>query len=476
MTVNLQEGIKLLRTETGITQMDLSKELEIGFATLNRWENGKSRPNHRGSRKLMEFAREHQVSSACLEYLSDSLFSTRAKTQEEHRKVTETAEKMKYEDRERLTSEQLKMTVDHLPMGVVAARIYKGEEPECDIFYFNQFLGKMLGYTKQEVSAIFKEDIYAFISKEDMDTYRRAMHQVVTQEIPFEQYLQELRVYKKNGRMAWVCVRVLSLKEFTYGTELFITYEDITTRVEAQNKYQEDLRYRREMLKKELGWVYCDITENRIIFLEGQQSVGYVTQDPKNMEELCGIIAKHIPIEAERKKIVTMFQCSAMRENYAKGNTSGETAYYDVVHQRWIGIKYEIIVNPDNGNLEAFISIKDRQKDMMSKTVMDILTNRFFDYIGFVDVKSGKVDCFQQANQEIIVPKQIDAGRVLEVQKQLEEKEFYSIFLSIEDKQGRIRKKKIMYHYMSPAHHMLIIAMSDVERLAVLGEKAVKEQ
>ncbi len=42
---NLPELVKEVRKQLEISQEDLARELGVSFATVNRWENGKSRPS-----------------------------------------------------------------------------------------------------------------------------------------------------------------------------------------------------------------------------------------------------------------------------------------------------------------------------------------------------------------------------------------------------------------------------------------------
>ena len=43
--MNFSEVVKLARKETGMSQEDLAHALGVSFATINRWENGKTKPN-----------------------------------------------------------------------------------------------------------------------------------------------------------------------------------------------------------------------------------------------------------------------------------------------------------------------------------------------------------------------------------------------------------------------------------------------
>lgn len=43
--MNFPEIVKTVREKSGMSQEDLARALNVSFATINRWENGKTRPN-----------------------------------------------------------------------------------------------------------------------------------------------------------------------------------------------------------------------------------------------------------------------------------------------------------------------------------------------------------------------------------------------------------------------------------------------
>ena len=55
------ELIQALRSRLGLSQMKLAEQLEVSFATVNRWENGRSRPASSALRKLMELCRRNHL-------------------------------------------------------------------------------------------------------------------------------------------------------------------------------------------------------------------------------------------------------------------------------------------------------------------------------------------------------------------------------------------------------------------------------
>lgn len=58
--------IRLTRRKLGMSQEDLARALHISFATVNRWENGKTRPNRLTETVFVDFCKQHGVEPAIL--------------------------------------------------------------------------------------------------------------------------------------------------------------------------------------------------------------------------------------------------------------------------------------------------------------------------------------------------------------------------------------------------------------------------
>ncbi len=71
--MSVQEALKLLRYESGYTQIDFANEIGRAFITVNRWENGKGFPSRTNSKTILDFAQKHNVSAECISYLEEVL-------------------------------------------------------------------------------------------------------------------------------------------------------------------------------------------------------------------------------------------------------------------------------------------------------------------------------------------------------------------------------------------------------------------
>ena len=53
---NIAAELKKLRQTRGWSQEDLARELGVSFATVNRWENGKTKPSRLAYEKINQTA------------------------------------------------------------------------------------------------------------------------------------------------------------------------------------------------------------------------------------------------------------------------------------------------------------------------------------------------------------------------------------------------------------------------------------
>ena len=65
---NFQERVKDVRRQLGLSQEELAHALGVSFATVNRWENGKTVPSKLAQRQFEQFCKE-QVKKGSLDIM-----------------------------------------------------------------------------------------------------------------------------------------------------------------------------------------------------------------------------------------------------------------------------------------------------------------------------------------------------------------------------------------------------------------------
>ena len=53
--MEFSEKVKEVRKKLNLSQMELAKELGVAFSTVNRWENGKFKPNYEAIKRFEDF-------------------------------------------------------------------------------------------------------------------------------------------------------------------------------------------------------------------------------------------------------------------------------------------------------------------------------------------------------------------------------------------------------------------------------------
>ena len=59
--MGFSEQIKILRQESLLSQEAFAKELGVSFATVNRWETGKTQPTYKTLRTIKKYCEKHNV-------------------------------------------------------------------------------------------------------------------------------------------------------------------------------------------------------------------------------------------------------------------------------------------------------------------------------------------------------------------------------------------------------------------------------
>lgn len=242
--MELRDALRMLRSETGLTQSELAAAINVGYSAESRWENQNTRPNRASSAAILALAKQRRVSAVCLDGLTSILLASRADDKGDKALQEEVTERMKLEQRERLTSEQLKAVIDNLDLAVIGHRIDSTSPGNAAVFYYNKRYAEIFGYDETEFEQRSRENIYFAIPPESHAAYSKLLKRLLAGRIALSEFVITLSGQKKNGEAIWLEVKGVSLTQFSFGYELFISCRDITLRVETEKKYAEEVAVR----------------------------------------------------------------------------------------------------------------------------------------------------------------------------------------------------------------------------------------
>ncbi len=69
--MSFSEDIKRIRTELMLSQTEFGQQINVGYPTILRWENGKSKPNLKAQRALASFCKENGIAFDILKSLEE---------------------------------------------------------------------------------------------------------------------------------------------------------------------------------------------------------------------------------------------------------------------------------------------------------------------------------------------------------------------------------------------------------------------
>lgn len=69
--MSFAEDIKCIRRKAFLTQEDFAKEIGVSFATVNRWETGKAKPNLKTMKLIDNYCKKNFINFDVSEEITD---------------------------------------------------------------------------------------------------------------------------------------------------------------------------------------------------------------------------------------------------------------------------------------------------------------------------------------------------------------------------------------------------------------------
>lgn len=70
--MEFNEIIKAIRAELRLSQEGFARELHVGFTSVNRWENCKSKPNQLARHAIIDLCKKKNVDKKLVEFFESS--------------------------------------------------------------------------------------------------------------------------------------------------------------------------------------------------------------------------------------------------------------------------------------------------------------------------------------------------------------------------------------------------------------------
>lgn len=200
-------------------------------------------------------------------------------------------------------------------------------------------------------------------------------------------------------------------------------------------------------------------------------------------------LVKRACSEEDRLEIAEKLNRENLIRRYRQGEMQTTLQYHRMVEGQdpiWISMTIHIYMEPVSGNLELFSYAYDITERMITETIMNVVSQKKFDYIGIMDLQSQKLELFAKSHdvEMVNVRGKIEYEKCREyvrkhyqiseddqyiydntdlnkIEKNLNEKGYHT--MTYRRKNGdRIECKQIDYLWLNSAIRLAIIIRTDV--------------
>ena len=480
----------MLRSEIGMTQTEFAAAVYVSFSAVNRWENKEMRPNKMQSKAIIDLAKMYHVSASCLDALTKCLLAPRVDDKEDRERMKEEVEQIKTEQRDYLTAEQFKKTMDNIDMALVGQRFYNVDPATCDVFYYNSYFSKSFGYTASEFDELLRRQTFFAIAPESRWELIGKLRDLLAHKIDLRDFSVTVQAIRKDSSTFWLEVRAASLTEYSYGQEVFTSFRDVTRRVEAERRYNEEVLLRDVSMQIVYSNIHCDLTANRVSRYSNIAAWTGREHSGETFDILIRSIADAAQDGDDKERFLKTFSREALIRAYGRGEVYGNIVLYNKNVRRWFRNEYLVVKNPANGNIHALIYIFDIQRQILSENILGIFLDEFFDFVGLIDIETETVEAyyydegvfrekhsgprlyrsicdekFRLFGYKEESVKESEAVELQTVRARLEKVNFYSTVLHLRGYDGQPLQKKVTYTYLDGNRNTIIMAQSDLGAL-----------
>ncbi len=317
-------------------------------------------------------------------------------------------------------------------------------------------------------------------------------------------YCRNNRTYNMKG----------SLIEWNNLTAHVEFIEDITEEKEAefiaaQAKERSEKQYRRQMEvinsindTNLIGKGYCNLTENRLVSYTKLEERSIGVQNSITYDEALDMVGIKITDDEERTHYYQTFNREALLAQYANDKTEIETEF------RWrltdgsvvwvLGI-CRLISEPETGDVLAFVYSYDISDKKTTQEMIDAVVKLDYDYLILLDCPTGRSRTYSNSGttglpsfggeayeeavrryaKRYLPPDEAEDNirdmSIQNIQKQLSDKDSFTIYANIAEENGRISRKKIQFSYMDRANQKVLISRVDITDIYEKDRALLKE-
>ncbi|MEG1985033.1 MAG: response regulator [Oscillospiraceae bacterium] len=268
---------------------------------------------------------------------------------------------------------------------------------------------------------------------------------------------------------------------------------DITERKRLEERYAEEFKWRKVHNRDVIGSFKMNLTQNTCGDGQGNNSIilgfqGEGTVDSFFKREY----ATHMD-EKELERYKRIFSRENMIKSFQNGKSSlFEEAYVNFGGKNlmWIKIELDMFLNPQSGDIEAYIYALDIDQKKIAYALVDSVVNMDYDYLALIDADNDEYTIYSKSEGKTPLPsfhgsnyeKEISnyAQQFLEEEEveryiremsysnlfeQLKNQDVYTTYFRVKEFDGSAGRKKNQFSYLDKSRKRIILTRTDITEI-----------
>ncbi|MEG0355749.1 MAG: ATP-binding protein, partial [Lachnospiraceae bacterium] len=268
---------------------------------------------------------------------------------------------------------------------------------------------------------------------------------------------------------------------------------DISERVRLEERYNEEIEWRKIHNQDVLGSFKMNLTQNTCE--DGQSDVSTILSFQGNGtvdEFFRREYAIHVEPE-ELEGYQEIFNREHLLQCFMEGKTNfARESYVNFGNNKimWIKIELSMFENPKTHDVEAYIYATDIEQKKMERALVSTVVDMHYDYLALLDVITGNYTIYaktdsktplppfhasdyktevEQYAREFLVEEDIEKN-IYELSfenllEQLEQQVIYTTYCRVKEFDGSISQKQLQFTYLDRSRKKIIAARTDVTDL-----------
>jgi PAS domain S-box-containing protein len=274
---------------------------------------------------------------------------------------------------------------------------YSAEEDE-QFLYISDNMLTFLGYTRDEFTEKFSNRFSLMVYREDRE---RALDEIAEQIKHGPYDTCSYRIERKDGTLVWVHDEGHIVTGADGRRRFYVVIVDVTDNVRRHQAEREKFRASMQALlaanPDAVGTVMLNLTGNTCSEGHGISAVTRQMTAAKTADAFFSGVASWIDDPAVRRRFLDRFDRNRLVCGFRSGRTHLEMEYQrknDEGRPLWIRLYLNMLVNPDNGDIEGVAYSADISREKKRDEIMRIITNQEYDLIALIHLDIRTVEAY----------------------------------------------------------------------------------